>query len=225
MVIENNIRTHNLKTIFELYAKAYDEWYEKNAVIYQCEIKAINSLRLEGIGLDIGVGSARLSPKSERNFVTPLIGIDISKRMLLISKKRLVEPLQADAHTLPFKDQSFDYVFMSVTFCFLEKPELTLKEAYRILKPNGLIVICIVPKDSTWGQFYEEKGKEGHRFYKHAKFYTTEEVTRLLTDQKFRILEYRATLSYSPKDTPKLEEPINKPENMGFVCIKAMKIV
>jgi len=192
-------------------------------IIYQCEKRTVTSLKLKGIGLDIGVGSARLSPTNEENPSTPLIGIDISRQMLLISKKRSIEPLQADAHELPFKNESFDYVFISVTFCFLENPPLMLKEAYRILKPNGIIGICIIPRDSSWGSFYEEKSKKGHKFYKHAKFYTIEEVTKMLTNQHFKILEYLSTLSYGPMDTPKLEEPTNKTKNMGFICIKAIK--
>jgi ubiquinone/menaquinone biosynthesis C-methylase UbiE len=215
---------YELRSAFELYAREYDAWYEKNVIIYECERNAIDALKLKGIGLDIGVGSGRLSPVSERNYDTPLIGIDISKQMLLISKKRSIEPLQADAYELPFKNESFDYVFISVTFCFLEKPSIMLKEVYRILKPNGMIGICIVPRDSSWGNFYEEKGKQGHRFYKYAKFYTVEEVVEMLTVQRFKVLEYSSTLSYGPMDKPKLEKPSNKIKNMGFVCIKAVKM-
>lgn len=215
---------HDLKSIFESHAKEYDEWYEKNMTVYQCEKRTVDSLKLKGIGCDIGVGSARLSPVDEGNPSTPLIGIDISRQMLLISKKRSIEPLQADAHELPFKNESFDYVFISVTFCFLENPSRMLKEAYRILKPNGVIGVCIVPRNSSWGSFYEERGKKGHKFYKYAKFYTVEEVVEMLNNQRFKVLEYSSTLSYGPMDAPKLEEPSNKIKDMGFVCIKAVKM-
>ncbi len=73
------------RNVFERYAIEYDNWYDKNVIIYQCELEVIDGLQLNGLGLDIGVGSARLSPKN-RNFVQPLIGLDLSKNMLLIAK-------------------------------------------------------------------------------------------------------------------------------------------
>ncbi|MGB9725024.1 MAG: class I SAM-dependent methyltransferase [Thermoprotei archaeon] len=210
------------KNIFEQYTVEYDNWYDKNVIIYQCELEVVDALQLNGLGLDVGVGSARLSPKN-RNFVQPLIGLDLSKSMLLIAKKRGIEPVLADAHMLPFKNNSFDYIFVSVTFCFLENPEIMIKESYRILKPSGKIGICIVPKDSSWGKFYENKGKQGHKFYKHAKFYTVEEVIKMLNINHFEVLEFLATLSYGPNDNPRLEKPTNNYKNMGFVCIKAAR--
>jgi len=47
----------------------------------------------------------------------------------------------ADAHNLPFTAKSFDNIIMASLLEHVQNPPKLLDEAYRILKPNGLIVV------------------------------------------------------------------------------------
>ncbi|MBN1288163.1 MAG: methyltransferase domain-containing protein [Actinobacteria bacterium] len=54
----------------------------------------------------------------------------------------------SDAEALPFKDGSFDGVFMVAALHHLPNPEAALKEVKRVLKPGGIFVAGTEP--NTW---------------------------------------------------------------------------
>ena len=85
------------------------------------------------------------------------------------------------------------------------------------------MVICDVVKDSPWGKSYVEKGREGHRFYSHAKLYTVLEMRLMLEEAGFSVTGMTGTLSFSPVENDKLEEPSSSVEGKSFVCLRALK--
>ncbi|MBN2167937.1 MAG: methyltransferase domain-containing protein, partial [Actinobacteria bacterium] len=56
--------------------------------------------------------------------------------------------LLSDAENLPFKDGSFDGVFMVAALHHLPDPAAALKEVKRVLKPGGIFVVGTEP--NTW---------------------------------------------------------------------------
>jgi len=204
--------------VFEQFSKYYDSWYSQHPEVLESEIRAIKTLGLNGLGLDVGVGTGIFA-----SWAKVQIGIDASNRMLRISAKRGVQVVEALAEFLPFPDETFNYVLMTVTLCFLDNPETVLKEIYRILRPNGVLVVCIIVRDSPWGQFYVKKAKQGHRFYRYARFYSLSELEELLEKHDFRIVDYKSTLTYSPSSVAVVENPRSSPRQGSFVCTKAIK--
>ncbi|GAG27255.1 unnamed protein product, partial [marine sediment metagenome] len=156
--------------IFNQYYKKYDSWYDRNKFAYLSEIKAIKKvLPKKGRGLEIGVGTGR--------FAAPLkitIGIDPSKEMIEIARKRGVDARLGTGEKLPFRNTTFDYVAIIITICFVEDPLRVLKETRRVLKKNGKIIVGIIDKDSFLGKFYRKKKSI---FYKEANFFSVKEVT------------------------------------------------
>ncbi len=71
----------------------------------------------------IGVGSGRFASELGIRY-----GIDISRNMLNIARKRNVNIILADAHTLPLKDKVFSNVFIIFTLCFLKNPRKAMDE-------------------------------------------------------------------------------------------------
>jgi len=149
------------------------------------------------------------------------IGVDPSTAMLLFAKRRGIQTLRAVGEHLPFRGRCFDYVLLAGTLCFLDNPAMTLKEAQDVLKADGSLIVCEVPKDSVWGKAIEEKGKKGHRFYSRAKLHTVQELHRLLEDARFRLVDSIGTLSFSPLELERAEDPTYSLEGMSFVCLRA----
>lgn len=89
--------------------------------------------------LDIGCGNARSWSKWRKH---ECWGIDASAQMLQAAPKEFQERLrQANAEDLPFPDAAFDVVIMAHVLSTSSQPIYILNEAYRILKPGGVLLI------------------------------------------------------------------------------------
>lgn len=94
--------------------------------------------------LDAGCGSGLTACYLARITGSSIIGIDINplmieKAVIRAEKENvshLVEFRAADVYTLPFRDNSFDWVITESVTIFLDKDK-AFREFYRVLKPQG----------------------------------------------------------------------------------------
>lgn len=176
--------------IFDIYSKEYDQWYDENKFVYLSELEALKKVvPKKGKGLEIGVGTGRFAKPLGVSF-----GIDPSEKMLEIAKKHGIKTFVGVGENLPFDDNEFDYVLIVITICFVKDPQKVISETKRVLKNNGELIIGIVDKNSHLGKFYQEKKKQGHRFYKIANFFSTKEVIDLLKKHDFKKFDTYQTI-------------------------------
>ena len=206
-----------MRNIFDRYCKRYDAWYDRNKFAYLSELEAIRKvLSKRGKGLEIGVGTGR--------FAAPLgitTGIDPSKKMIKIAQERDIDVRQGVGEKLPFGNTAFDCVAIIITLCFVKGPQKVLKEARRVLKKNGKIIIGIIDKDSFLGKFYQKKNSI---FYKQANFLSVKEVADLLKQAGFNKLSYYQTVFKLPNRINSIEKPLKGFGKGGFVVILGEKI-
>lgn len=97
--------------------------------------------------LEIGVGTGKNMPYyPDRVQVT---GIDLAERMLLRARERAqtlalghrVHLLLMDAQALSFPSNTFDEVVTTFVFCSVPDPILGLREALRVTKPGGRLLM------------------------------------------------------------------------------------
>jgi ubiquinone/menaquinone biosynthesis C-methylase UbiE len=204
---------------FEKYPHRYDDWFRKNRFIYYSELKAVKAQLsgCDGLGIEIGVGSGR--------FAAPLgiaIGVDPSPQMRMIAQGRDIKVMDSPAEDLPFDDSQFDFALMITTICFLDDIRAALKEAYRILRPGGAILIGFVPRESPLGMVYEQRKKD-NLFYKVATFYSVDEVIYHLKDAGFTNFSFIQTIFHDLDEIGDIE-PIHKGYGDGsFVVVKGDK--
>jgi len=195
---------HNNIKAFERHAEEYDLWFEKNSFTYESELMLLNKIvPKSGKGLEIGVGTGRFS-----SALGIKLGIDPAFNMLLIAKKRGIKIFTAKAEALPFKDNSFDFLMMVTVLCFLPYPLTALREAKRVIKNKGYIIIGMIDKENVLGQLYESKKKES-KFYGCAKFYSVKNVLSWLRELKFHVLNIYQTIFQVPEFI-KRAEPIKE---------------
>lgn len=203
---------------FENHTQEYDYWFCENKNIYLSEINAVKEFILSNKnGLEIGVGSGK--------FAVPLgikTGVDPSPQMAERSRKLGINVFEAVAENLPFNDEEFNFILIVTAICFFDNVEQAFKEAYRVLKPNGNIIVAHIDKDSQLGQQYQiNKGKS--KFYKDAIFYSAKEITLYLQNAGFSDFHYRQTIFSYQNETI---QPVKPGFGRGsFVVIKGIKTV
>lgn len=160
---------------FENYYLEYEEWFEKNHSLYQAELKTLKTLVGDvSNGFEIGIGTGK--------FALPVgvkIGIEPSKKMREMAQSKGLKVLDAVAENLPFENNKFNFVTMITTICFVDDLLKSFQEAFRVIKQNGFLIVGYVDKDSKVGIEYQQKSQKS-KFYSSAKFYTTDEIIKLL---------------------------------------------
>jgi len=204
---------------FQQHVEEYEAWFGEHLWVYQAELRAVKSLLpLQTRGLEIGLGSGR--------FAAPLdirIGIEPSAQMGAIALERGVPVIQGIAEALPLKSGIFDFALMVTTICFVDNPQQSVREAYRVLRNGGHLVIGLVDRDSPIGQVYLEH-KEESVFYREATFFNVREVLNMLKESGFGEFEFRQTI-FGRLDEVKASEPVKLGYGDGsFVVVRGKAV-
>lgn len=110
-------------------------------------IEELNPRQDEKI-VDLGCGTGYyLFLLSSLGVKLQLTGFDYDEKALdeagTSLSKRDIEFVSGDLHKMPFKDSSFDKAVASEVLEHVKDDGKVLKEIYRILKPNGVLVISV----------------------------------------------------------------------------------
>src|SRR3989449_10961834 len=112
---------------------------------YFSEVELSNTLKMlkPGSVLHVGTATGRVSTYlASKGF--DYVGLEISETMARISAAKLNgrgSIVRGDAEHLPFKPGSFDNVVSVRSFHFIPNPDDFIRDAKRILKPAGLLVV------------------------------------------------------------------------------------
>lgn len=163
---------------FDKLTDRYDAWYDSDegSEIFAIEVTCLQELVAERPGkwLEVGVGTGRFGKA-----LGIVDGLDPSLPMLGLAAARGIRGVAGRGESLPYLDSCFDGVLLIATICFLHDPTRALSECARVLRKDGSLIVGMVPCDSSWGRFYQRKGREGHPFYAIAKFYSCGEVIQM----------------------------------------------
>jgi ubiquinone/menaquinone biosynthesis C-methylase UbiE len=203
------------KYILEKTKKDYNliakEFSEKRKEIWE-ELKFLFDNLKEGEKvLDLGCANSRWYPLFKEKKVD-YFGLDSSENLIEIARKNFPEAkfFVGDALNLPFSDSFFDKVYAIALFHHIPSVEFRLKflkEAKRVLKPKGNLIITVwrffqkkeifrllkytifkilgISK-LDFKDFFEPWGKKVMRYY-HA--FSKKELENLLRKAGFEILE------------------------------------
>jgi SAM-dependent methyltransferase len=220
--ISETQQSSGLFSLFDDLALEYDAWFDGDGrLIFSIEVQAFQMLlpSLPKPWLEVGVGSGRFAQTLGIE-----TGVDPSFKLLQIAHQRGLNVFRSRGEQLLFSEESFGTVFLIVTLCFLDSPLDVLKEASRVLIPGGKIVLGLVLEESPWGRFYQRKKAEGHRFYRHARFYSFDEVVSLLVQAGFVTEKVISTLFQKPGKVYHVEKPREGySPDAGFTIITAGK--
>lgn len=205
---------------FEEHVAEYEEWFGKYPFVFQSEAEAIRDLIPTGdnvSGIEVALGTGRFAKE-----LGIKEGIEPSPAMRAVALKRGIEVLSAEAEHLPYKDMKFDFVLMAFCISYFEDLHRAFKEAQRVLKNGGALIVGFIDKESTIGKFYEERKPESV-FYKQANFYTPKRIIAELKQLKFKNLQFSQTLFHALDDIKEFEPAKPGYGEGSFVLVKAIK--
>lgn len=135
-----------------LLSFALDDNWRRNA-IRLANIKPGNKV------LDLACGTGDMITEILKQHPdVSIYGADFSVNMLHISQKKLgsIPFTAADAHNLPFKDDSFDRLTIAFGFRNITDKSRGLSELYRVIKPGGKVCILELtrPENKVTSFFY-----------------------------------------------------------------------
>lgn len=151
--ITNEEKSKNIQSMFDNIADRYD--FLNGMLSFTLDDgwrkKAIRLADIEDshrvLDLACGTGDMILEIKKQHP-LCHLFGGDFSINMLHYCKEKIPEcPLSAaDAHNLPYKDNSFDRITMAFGFRNVTDKPKGLSEFWRIIKPGGKVCILELTK-------------------------------------------------------------------------------
>jgi 2-polyprenyl-3-methyl-5-hydroxy-6-metoxy-1,4-benzoquinol methylase len=179
------------KADYSQIASSYDTGRAISAQNINIALEAIT--RLSGISsqarlLDLGCGTGRFSIPIATRLRYRVTGADSSEEMLAKARQkdtgRLVTWDVQDAHNLTCPDNSFDIVFMSHLLHHCEDPPAVIRECWRVLSGDGMIII-------RWGAIEHIRDDVEHTFFPEtlaideARTFTVEQMEERLREAGF----------------------------------------
>lgn len=156
----NRVRDFNAK-VWDLWSKEGSTWTvpyspeqfqlakQRELQILLTPLKFVPLTWFEGVGkrvLGLASGGGQQGPELAAHDFDVTI-LDMSERQLLadrqVSKREgySVGLVKADmTQPFPFEDESFDLIVHPVSNCYIEELEPVWREAYRVLKPAGVLM-------------------------------------------------------------------------------------
>lgn len=170
------------------------------------EAKHLATVNLKRPILDIGCGWGEFAEAFGEKID---MGIDIAARDLYVAAKGGMyrNLTYADARNLPFADNSYSSIISISTFEHISNAEKLLKEAYRVLKPNGTLAITMETEEVDKNTFYRPLLKKvGFAF---------------LSDW----LTHAYNTNFSRLNLPSKEKWIHDIEKAGFTIVVSKDII
>lgn len=168
--------------------------------------------------IDLGTGSGYVAFSiAEKYNGTNIIGLDIVTETLKRNTQKAIDNnfcnlrfVSYDGSNFPFSDNSVDKIITRYALHHFPELKESLKEIYRILKPNGKLIISDpTPNDNDTNQFVDrfmQMKADGH-----IKFYHINEYKEMLKSIGFHfVLNETTNIRFPRKEAEKYSELIAK---------------
>jgi len=206
--------------------------------------------------LDVGCGTGYTACYLAKKYGCKVIGIDASKKMIDVANKK-AKKMQVDvnfkvanAHKLPFKDNTFDILIGESITAYLDKDK-AIKEYFRVIKPKGIIVNMEftwiknptkklidetsrvlgvkvnILKEEQWKSLYLKGGFKNLKIEIYQTKLNFYHILRKFIDQKFNVFKIIYKIITNPEINSRIKEVknhFNKYSNyLGYGVYKGEK--
>jgi ubiquinone/menaquinone biosynthesis C-methylase UbiE len=185
----------------------YRQWFETSLGEEAARVEKDLVLSLAGIRpgeqvLDVGCGDGIFTGPAAV-IAGAAVGLDRSAEMLAAAARRHTDQsgirwVHGDATALPFPNESFDVVLAVTVMCFAAAPERIVKEAARVLRPGGRLVIGELGRHSSWALVRRLRALRPGSPWSDARFFSRNELQRLLEGAGLRDVTAEGAVFFPP---------------------------
>lgn len=206
---------HSIENLEEIWHQVPPDYYQKGVKknllqqIWHKQklgiiISLINSSKITPKNiLDVGCASGWFLKQISIQYpMADCIGIDVYKKAIKWGKShyKSLRLIYADAHSLPFPNESFDLVICAEVLEHVIEPEKVLKEINRILTPKGIAIIEMDTGNLLFHIVWYWWTHLRHGVWKdaHIHAFNTEKLEKLIIKCGFSIVEkkiFNATMA------------------------------
>jgi len=165
-----------------------DYWWNEGRRKILCDLihEQINNTKNLEI-LDVGCGPGGTSTAFLQ--FGNVIGTDVYFPGLKLAKNKGLMNVVASTSTLiPFRTEKFDVVTVLDVVEHVQEDKAVLKEIWRVLKPNGMIVVTVPAYQFLWSQHDIASS--------HVRRYNSRTITKVLKDSQFEIIRTSYFVSF-----------------------------
>lgn len=173
-------------------ARFYDSRFREYIKVTTNKLAALANIAPGGSVLDLGCGTGELLLKLGQAYpnVGHLAGIDASEDMLKLAKAKLtafktVNLQLGTLEKLPYHDEHFDLIVSSGVIHYVQDIDSMAKEAFRVLKPQGRILLIDMASESLFtkiSSFFRRVVDPGT-----VRYYSMNSGSEILHSQGFEI--------------------------------------
>lgn len=164
----------------------------------------VEGLSKNDVVLDLGSGNGQNAIKAGRK-CKRVVGLELDDALLALANKsisgrrRNIQFIKANLEKpLSFKANFFDRIIFLDVLEHLNNRDLILKEAYRVLKKDGLLYVGVPNSQTSWKKYQRSAGISSFSDPDHKIEFSQLQIVNLLTKGGFKI----KTFGYGKFDIP-----------------------
>ncbi|CDM70393.1 Methyltransferase domain [Clostridium bornimense] len=223
-----------IKVVRQGFEESFSEknFYEKQTTDDSHLELLINMLKVKAGStvLDLGTGTGYIAfPLARRYSDSKIIGLDIVEETLKRNSKKVIEEkldnlsfVSYDGYMFPFDNDSIDSIITRYALHHFPDIEQAFSDMYRILKPNGKLIISDpTPNRNDYCRFVDKFMKmkpDGH-----VRFYYLDEYKEMLEHVGFSFISNKTTSIRFPRKGASQYEDIISETNQDILsgyCIE-----
>ncbi|MHC1564561.1 MAG: class I SAM-dependent methyltransferase [Candidatus Hecatellaceae archaeon] len=184
-------------------AEGYDEWFRRGAgpLIYEAEVEGLRQAAEKlrpGLLLDVGCGTGLFS-KVFMEMGWRVMGVDYALGMASAASAKSLDVVLADGCHLPFRSDFCDSVLMFTVLEFLPCEDEALKEAFRVLRDGGSLILGVHNRVNPWNLYRKLRARrKPFSSYRSIKYHSLAGLKAEVEKFSFK-LEEACSVVFHPK--------------------------
>ena len=140
-----------LKVVYDTQARPLSSYPEKLGKYLFDTFEMKTGMTL----LEIGCGRGDILKRFKSLGLT-VEGVDIDSEAITLNPGIPVKMCHIENESLPYPDNSFDVIYSKSLIEHLYYPEKYMAEAYRVLKPNGLLLTLVPDWEANYKIYFDD---------------------------------------------------------------------